>query len=209
MVSVAFSDKYFDSLLKLTPNEQAQANKAVMLFQQDPQHGGLHYEKLTACRDDKLRSIRVNQDVRIILATVEKQNLYLMLYIDHHDAAYDWAARRKVEINPNTGSLQVFTVQERELEAPQQAAAVEQPGLFDNIRDRQLMQLGVPEEALPLVRSMKIEADLESAHHSEQIPADAYEGRFTLMAGASFEEGYAEAGPVAPEAVDTEDYASA
>lgn len=105
MVSVAFSDKYFDSLLKLTPNEQAQANKAVMLFQQDPQHGGLHYEKLTAFRDDKLRSIRVNQDVRIILATVEKQNLYLMLYIDHHEQAYFWAARRKVEINPNTGNL--------------------------------------------------------------------------------------------------------
>ena len=48
MVSIAFSEKYFESLLKLTPNEQSQANKAVMLFQQDPQHGGLHYEKLTA-----------------------------------------------------------------------------------------------------------------------------------------------------------------
>jgi mRNA-degrading endonuclease RelE of RelBE toxin-antitoxin system len=68
MVSVAFSEKYFESLLKLTPNEQSQANKSVMLFQQDPQHGGLHYEKLTAFKDSKLRSIRANQDVRIILA---------------------------------------------------------------------------------------------------------------------------------------------
>lgn len=209
MVSVAFSDKYFDSLLKLTPNEQAQANKSVMQFQQDPQHGGLHYEKLTACRDDKLRSIRVNQDVRIILATVEKQNLYLMLYIDHHEPAYDWASRRKVEINPNTGSLQVFTVQERELEAPQQAAAVEQPGLFDTIRDRQLMQLGVPEEALPLVRSMKIEADLETARLEEQVPADAHDGLFMLMAGASFEEAYNEVVPAAPEQVDTDDFTAA
>ena len=209
MVSVAFSDKYFDSLLKLTPNEQAQANKTVMQFQQNPQHGGLHYEKLTACRDDKLRSIRVNQDVRIILATVEKQNLYLMLYIDHHEPAYDWAARRKVEINPNTGSLQVFTVQERELEALQQAVAVEQPGLFDSIRDRQLMQLGVPEEALPLVRSMKIEADLEAARLQEQVPADAHDGLFMLMAGASFEEAYNEVVPAAPEQVDTDDFAAA
>lgn len=209
MVSVAFSDKYFDSLLKLTPNEQAQANKAVMLFQQDPQHGGLHYEKLTAFRDDKLRSIRVNQDVRIILATVEKQNLYLMLYIDHHEQAYFWAARRKVEINPNTGNLQVFTVQEQELIAAEQPAMVTQPGLFDAIRDRQLVQLGVPEEALPLVRSMKIEADLETARLNEQIPADVHDGLFMLMAGASFDEAFNEVIPAITQQVDTDDFAAA
>lgn len=209
MVSVAFSDKYFDSLLKLTPNEQAQANKAVMLFQQDPQHGGLHYEKLTAFRDDKLRSIRVNQDVRIILATVEKQNLYLMLYIDHHEQAYFWAARRKVEINPNTGNLQVFTVQEQELIATEQPAMVTQPGLFDAIRDRQLVQLGVPEEALPLVRSMKIEADLETARLNEQIPADVHDGLFMLMAGASFDEAFNEVIPAITQQVDTDDFAAA
>lgn len=209
MVSVAFSDKYFDSLLKLTPNEQAQANKAVMLFQQDPQHGGLHYEKLVACKDDKLRSIRVNQDVRIILATVEKQNLYLMLYIDHHEPAYDWAARRKVEINPNTGSLQVFTSQEHGLDEPQQAVAAEQPGLFAAFRDRQLMQLGVPEEALALVRSIRSEAELETARLNEQIPADAHDGLFMLMAGASFEEAYNEVVALAPQQVDTDDFSAA
>ncbi|MFC2993402.1 UvrD-helicase domain-containing protein [Halomonas tibetensis] len=210
MVSVAFSDKYFDSLLKLTPNEQSQANKAVMLFQQDPQHGGLHYEKLTAFKDSKLRSIRANQDVRIILAAAEKEDLYLMLYVAHHEPAYAWAAKRKVEINPNTGSLQVFTVEERREEAaPAPSSAPELPGLFDTIRDRQLLQLGVPEEALGLVRSMRIEADLETAHLNEQIPADAYEGLFMLMAGASFEEAYGEVVPAAPEAVDTDDFGSA
>src|SRR5690554_7957130 len=56
---------------------------------------------------------------------------------------------------------------------------------------------------------MTNEADVESAFHSEQIPADAYEGLFMLMAGASFEEAYAEVVPAAPEAVDTEDYATA
>src|SRR5690554_6906551 len=108
MGSIAFSEKYFASLLKLTPNEQSQATKAVLQFQQDPLHSSLHYEKLTACRDSKLRSIRANQDVRIILAAAEREDLYLMLYVDHHDAAYDWGAKRKVEVNPNTGSVQVF-----------------------------------------------------------------------------------------------------
>ncbi|MCB1688976.1 MAG: AAA family ATPase [Halioglobus sp.] len=210
MVSVAFSDKYFNSLLKLTPNEQSQANKAVMLFQQDPQHGGLHYEKLTAFKDNKLRSIRANQDVRIILAAAEKEDLYLMLYVDHHAPAYDWAAKRKVEINPSTGSVQVFTVEEgvqRELSST--ADIADQPGLFDAVRDRQLLQLGVPEDSLSLVRSMRIEADLENARDQEQVPPDAYEGLFMLMAGASFEEAYNEVVPAAPEVVDTDDFVAA
>ncbi|MEA3260611.1 MAG: AAA family ATPase [Pseudomonadota bacterium] len=210
MASVAFSEKYFSSLLKLTPNEQSQANKAVMLFQQDPQHGGLHYEKLTAFKDDKLRSIRANQDVRIILAAAEKEDLYLMLYVGHHDDAYNWASNRKVEINPNTGSVQVFTVEESTVERKSaEARAVNQPGLFDQIRDRQLEQLGVPEEALELVRSMKIEADLETARVNEQLPEDAYEGLFLLMAGATYEEAYNEVVPAAPESVDTSDFTAA
>ena len=210
MVSVAFSDKYFESLLKLTPNEQSQANKAVMHFQQDTQHGGLHYEKLTACKDSKLRSIRANQDVRIILAAAEKEELYLLLYVAHHDAAYAWAAKRKIEINPNTGSIQVFTVEETVLDDVQNKPDVaSQPGLFDTLRDRQLLQLGVPEAALPLVRAMRIEADLETARLNEQLPQDVHDGLFMLMAGASFEEAYQETVPVAPEAVDTGDFATA
>lgn len=208
MVSVAFSDKYFDSLLKLTPNEQSQANKAVMLFQQDPQHGGLNYEKLKAFKDRKLRSIRANQDVRIILAAAEREDLYLMLYVDHHDSAYDWAAKRKVEVNPNTGNLQVFTVEEKVIESVQPRTS-EQSGPFDAIRDRQLLQLGVPEEALLLVRSMKTEADLNSAKFNEQVPPDTYDGLYMLMAGGSFEEAYHEAVPVVPETIDTEDFGTA
>ncbi|MAX54835.1 MAG: DNA helicase [Alcanivoracaceae bacterium] len=210
MASVAFSDKYFNSLIKLTPNEQSQANKAVMLFQNDPWHSGLHYEKLAAFRDDKLRSIRVNQDVRIILAAAEKEDLYLMLYVDHHDDAYNWASKRKVEINPNTGTLQVYTAEENTAkQADVEKGMPDRPGLFDAIRDRQLLQLGVPEDALPLVREMKIEAHLESAKVNEQLPEDAYEGLFLLMAGASFEEAYNEVVPAAPETVDTSDFTAA
>ncbi|MEC9386499.1 MAG: hypothetical protein VX393_09020, partial [Pseudomonadota bacterium] len=171
MASVAFSDKYFESLLELTPKEQSQANKAVMLFQQDRNHPSLNYEKLPAFKDNKVRSIRANQDVRIILAAAEKEDLYLMLYVDHHEPAYKWAEKRKIEINPNTGSLQVFTVEESTLE---QATGIQQtpaqPGLFDAVRYRQLIQLGVPEQALPLIRSIRIEAYLETALINEQIP---------------------------------------
>lgn len=210
MASVAFSDKYFESLLKLTPKEQSQANKAVMLFQQDRNYPSLNYEKLPAFKDDKVRSIRANQDIRIILAAAEKEDLFLMLHVGHHEEAYKWAEKRKIEINPNTGSLQVFTVEETMLEASRDEPAVAaQQGLFDSIRDRQLLQLGVPEPALPLVRSMKEEADLELALTSEELPSDAHDGLFMLMAGASYEEAYQETVPSTLDVVDTDDFSAA
>ncbi|SEA20650.1 UvrD-helicase domain-containing protein [Microbulbifer marinus] len=211
MVSIAFSEKYFSALSQLEPKEQSQANKALLQFQQNPQHGGLHYEKLTAFKDEKLRSIRVNQDVRIILAVAEQDALYMVLYIAHHDDAYDWAAKRKIEINPSTGCLQVFAVAEHE-QLPQVVTQTESngPGLFDQIKDRQLLKLGVPEASIPVVRGMAIEADLENALDRDQIPKDAYEGLFMLMAGATFEEAYNEVVPEpGSDEFDTSDFAGA
>lgn len=212
MARVAFSEKYFDSLMKLTPNEQSQATKAMMLFQQNPQHSSLHYEKLSTVKDDKLRSIRANQDVRIILAATDNINLYLMLYVDHHQPAYDWAAKRKVAIHPNTGSVQVFTVNEQAISAGEPSASVDESspqGLFAALRDRQLLQLGVPEDSLPVVRQMRIEADLEEARAAEQIPPEAYEGLFLILAGGSYEEAYNEINIEGQAAVDTADYGKA
>ncbi len=212
MARVAFSEKYFESLMKLTPNEQSQATKAMMLFQQNPQHSSLHYEKLSTVKDDKLRSIRANQDVRIILAATNNNNLYLMLYVGHHQPAYDWAAKRKVAIHPNTGSVQVFTVNEQAISSSEPPASVDEgspQGLFDALRDRQLLQLGVPEDSLPVVRRMRIEADLEEARAVEHIPPDAYEGLFLILAGGSYEEAYNEINIEGQEAVDTADYSKA
>ena len=212
MTKVAFSEKYFESLMDLTPKEQSQATKAMMLFQQNPQHSSLHYEKLNAVKDDKLRSIRANQDIRIILATTDNNDLYLMLYVGHHQPAYEWAAKRKVAIHPNTGSVQVFTVNEQAISSGEPSTLVDEgspQGLFDALRDRQLLQLGVPEDSLPLVRKMRIEADLEEARVLEHIPPEAYEGLFVILAGGSYEEAFNEINVERQETVDTADYAKA
>lgn len=197
MVKVAFLEKYFDSLAKLSGEENKQANKAVMLFQRDPQHQGLNYEKLNHFKDKKLRSIRVNQDVRIILAKTDQEDLYLFLNVGHHDDVYGWAKDRKVDINPNTGVLQVYSSVEVSESEPDSDAtqSANVPGLFDHIKDKHLLQLGVPEDVIPNVRDMKIEADLENALDGELLPQEAYDALFIVMAGGSFEEAWAEANP--------------
>ena len=54
--------------------------------------------------------MRVNRDIRII---VHKTGDSVMLaYVDHHDDAYKWAGRRRIEAHPRTGALQIVEVRE-------------------------------------------------------------------------------------------------
>lgn len=212
MTQVAFSEGYFKAVTRLTPNEQSQANRAVIQFQSDRFHSSLNFEKLTGCKDDKLCSIRVNQNIRIILAASRKDQVYLFLHIDHHDDAYQWATRRRVEINPETGALQVFTQEETTLAAEltvASAAASEADYPFNRYRDRELLALGVPGPSLEGVRRIQTETDLEKALADEWLPKDAYDGLFMLLAGATYEEAYQESVPSPPEQVDTEDFSEA
>lgn len=36
----------------------------------------------------------------------------LLCYVDHHDRAYQWAERRKLEIHPKTGAAQLVEIRE-------------------------------------------------------------------------------------------------
>ena len=55
-----------------------------------------------------MRSLRVDNTYRVILAAPDQGNVYLFLWVDHHDKAYAWATRHKCGINPNTGTIQLY-----------------------------------------------------------------------------------------------------
>jgi hypothetical protein len=40
-------------------------------------------------------------------------DVYVLLYVDHHDDAYRWAENRKLTINPVTGAMQMVTLEQR------------------------------------------------------------------------------------------------
>ncbi len=65
-------------------------------------------------------------------------------------------------------------------------SAIEPGALFSNLRNRDLLKLGVPEELFRLVRAMKTEGDLDAAQ--EQLPQEAYEALALIAVGISLEE---------------------
>ena len=100
-----------DSLDKLTGDEQKAAKTTAFDLQMNPAHPGLNFHKINASKDHNFRSVRVSRDLRLIVHQT-RDNL-LLCYVGHHDDAYRWAERRKIETHPKTGAAQLVEVRER------------------------------------------------------------------------------------------------
>lgn len=76
----------------------------------NPANPGMSFHKLDKAKDKNFWSVRVSSDLRIIVHKT-KQSL-LLCYVAHHDPAYNWASRRKLETHPKTGAAQLVEVRE-------------------------------------------------------------------------------------------------
>ena len=104
------ADTFTDSLAKLTSQEQKAIKTTAFDLQLNPASSGLRFHKLDRAKDPNFWSVSVNLDIRII---VHRTDASLMLcYVDHHEDAYNWAQRRKIERHPRTGAAQLVEVRE-------------------------------------------------------------------------------------------------
>ncbi|MEQ9567626.1 MAG: DNA helicase, partial [Pseudomonadales bacterium] len=88
------SDSFTDSLAKLTGDEQKAVKTTAFDLQLNPANPGLSFHKLDRAKDPKFWSVRVSQDIRLIVH--KSASSLLLCYVDHHDKAYEWAERRKL-----------------------------------------------------------------------------------------------------------------
>jgi superfamily I DNA/RNA helicase len=127
-------------------------------------HSGVHLEKLNAMKDDRVRTVRVDQFWRGVVVALG-EGRYALLRVLPHDDAIDWAQRQKFGVNPATGIVELIdvpTVAERvdALTGVVEPAIDASPSLFDTVPDKAFKQLGVDEELVPLLRRLREEAEL-------------------------------------------------
>lgn len=206
---VAVYDEFLDSFAKLPRAQQKKVNKFVRKFRSDPTNPSINYERISTFKDPNLRTVRVDQAYRAIVLKPDKGNIYVLLWVDHHDDAMDWAAKKRFVIHPETGSLQVLTnvAVDDKLESVPPPPSVKQYPLFGQFSDDDLVSLGVPVEQLPEVRKI-ITADQLDALVSV-FPPEAYEALFFLADGEPLEAVRQAMAVEVPEKVDTEDFAAA
>ena len=188
------ADTFTKALSKLNGQEQSAAKVTVFDLQQDSSAPGLKFHRIDKSKDQNFWSIRVNRDVRIVVH--KTADSFLICYIDHHDDAYKWAERRRIETHPKTGAAQIVEVRERvekavtpsyerpDVEYPKAAdvltpfvprepePSVPPAKIFAALTEDQLLSIGVPAD---WVDDILAADEDEFLAHSEHLPEEAAE----------------------------------
>lgn len=180
------ADTFTDSLARLSGDEQKAVKTTVFDLQVNPANPGLSFHKLDKAKDKQFWSVRVNAGIRLIVHRTDSS--LLLCYVDHHDAAYRWAERRKLETHPKTGAAQLVEIREtvREIEVPKyvevERPAPEKPPVLAHIATDQLLGYGVPEEWVEEVQTASEERLLALM---ERLPGEAAEAILSLATGVT------------------------
>ena len=178
-----YADNFFKALNKLNSQEKSAAKNTVVDLHENLSAPGLQFHRIEGSKDPHFWSVRVNRDIRIVLH--KSDNSVLLCYVDHHDDAYKWAERRRIETHPKTGAVQVVEVPERveKIAAPyfeemdtlaySVADSPDQPylpGPFFSLSEQALLGVGVPEDWIGDIRQASEDGFLDIAEH---LPAEA------------------------------------
>lgn len=183
------ADTFTDSLARLTGDEQKAVKTTAFDLQLNPANPGMSFHKLDKAKDKNFWSVRASSDIRLI---VHKSDASLLLcYVGHHDDAYDWAERRKLETHPKTGAAQLVEIREtvKEIVVPvyvqTRIAAAPQPSpekkcIFAGMPDDELLSYGVP---LEWINDIKKSTDATLLALTDHLPAEAAEALLELATG--------------------------
>ncbi|MFG1381487.1 UvrD-helicase domain-containing protein [Xanthobacter sp. V3C-4] len=175
------AETFTSSFTRLSGPDQKAVKASVFDLQMDPAGNGLKLHRIDKSKDANFWSARVNRDIRLVIH--KTGDSLLLAYVGHHDDAYAWAERRRIEAHPRTGAIQIVEVRERveEVAAPATLDLVlpaptegpqEAPRLFAALDDEALLSIGVPADWLADVRAANEDGFFALARH---LPAEAAE----------------------------------
>jgi hypothetical protein len=187
-VIFCIADSFQTALQRLSAQAQKAVKETVFDLQMNPAAPGLQFHRIDKSKDANFWSMRVNRDIRLIVHKTEGS--FLICYVDHHDDAYTWAERRRIETHPKTGAAQIVEVRERvqeiivhrpvEEERPATPVRLVQPRLFPGITDEEFLTYGVPVDWLADVRAATEDTLFDIAEH---LPREAAEALLDLATG--------------------------
>jgi hypothetical protein len=177
------ADTFTASFSRLSGLDQKAVKASVFDLQMDPTGNGLQLHRIDKSKDTNFWSARVNRDIRLIVH--KTGGSLLVAYVGHHDDAYAWAERRRIEAHPRTGAIQIVEVRERveEISPPTSFDFVfpvstdakketTPQKLFSTLDDNALLSIGVPADWLADVRAVTEDGFFGIADH---LPAEASE----------------------------------
>ncbi len=178
------ADTFTASLARLNGAEQKAVKTTAFDLQLNLSAPGLRFHRLERPRDPNFWSVRVSDDIRLIVHRTPTS--LLLCHVGHHDTAYAWAERRRIERHPTTGAAQLVELPERveqvAITAVVATAPAPKPLLFAGVADDALLGYGVPPEWLEKVRGANEDTLFDIA---ERLPQEAAEALLNLATGTT------------------------
>lgn len=189
-MNLIYASTFADALAKLAHQEQKQVKITTVDLMMNLKGAGLSLERINRAADKDMWSARVSRDLRIILKRDGED--VVLAYVGHHDDAYGWAERRKIQRHERTGAMQIVEVIEKKAEgeiynwtvgAPtDQPASANHVQPFWSLSDDDMLDVGVPRDWLQPVREM-VEDELDRLF--DHLPAEAAEALYDYATGGN------------------------
>ncbi|PVZ64474.1 UvrD-helicase domain-containing protein [Pelagibaculum spongiae] len=221
MPKVAIAADFLSAFAKIPKKQQKKVQEFISKFRQNPTSSAINYEKIIQARSKDVFSVRIDYAYRGIVLKPKQGNIFMLMWVDHHDEAYGWAERHECVIHRSTGAIQIVDVsyqqasetpppqhiEPEQIAKPQPVVAAEVTPLFADYSCEQILALGVPDAFIDTVMSLTSDRELDKLEY--RLPPESYEPLFFLAAGDSYDELLNQYNQSTDEAVDTEDYAAA
>lgn len=104
------ADTFTNALTKLSGQEQKVVEGSAFKVMMNPDNPGLQMHRVDRAKDPHFWTARVNRDIRLVLH--KKDGATLLAWVGHHDDAYRWAERRRIDVHPRTGAAQIVEIRE-------------------------------------------------------------------------------------------------
>jgi hypothetical protein len=178
MPTLVFAKQFLDDFAKLQPVVRQKVRELPDKFEHAAQ-SGVHLEKLSRSRDDRIRTVRVDDFWRGVVVRLGEAR-YALLRVMAHDDANDWAIRQRFSVNSVTGIVEILDVPtvaehvDAVLTDDSVTEAASTASLFGDRRDRDFTAVGVDTDLIPILRRIATEDELYSiASYLPEAQADA------------------------------------
>ena len=187
---LAIAKDFLSTYATLDKRLQKAVDEALDKFA-DTYFAGGHLEKITDSRDPRWRTLRITQGYRGIVLAPDSGDVFLLVTVLTHDAAYRYIRSRRPSVNQALGVLEfrdeVALNTMGSALAP--VAAASESTLFQGVPDKHFTQLGIDEDTVRIARLLPDESHLDAL--AIMMPKAQHDALTALASGMSPDEAWA------------------
>lgn len=183
MPSLVLAKSFLERFASLSKPVQNDVTRLLEKFSDMSRSQSVHLEPIKGALDPNVRTVRVNQGVRGIVAAPKGGDTFILIDVLPHDDATQWCLRKRLNVNHVTGALEICDISVGAVEEPKEEKVGHQRSLFHKRKDADFVDVGIDPLFLPTIRALKDE--IQVATLAANLPPAQGQALEMLAAGYS------------------------